>query len=155
MTPILSTYNSRPGPVCRPARLPANPGTTHIIGRLDHTLAPPPVNKAPHRSGKLPTGPLPTPPETLPFPPMPCRRTTPRPHVPLSTAASPDSCLDTHPGQDLLPNPQDLDHVDSARALADAIHIDAGTLRANNPRLLEKSEQGRAERAAAGLPAYP
>ncbi|WP_326667302.1 hypothetical protein [Streptomyces sp. NBC_01257] len=47
---------------------------------------------------------------------MPCRRTTPRPHVPLSTTTSPDSCLDTHPGQDrlLLPNPQDLGHVDLA-----------------------------------------
>jgi hypothetical protein len=80
-----------------------------------------------------------------------------RPHVLLSAAVSLDGYLDTRPGEDrlILSNPEDFDRVDSVRASIDAILVGAGTLRADNPRLLVNSAQRRADRLAAGLPEYP
>ncbi|GAA3381204.1 hypothetical protein GCM10020367_71560 [Streptomyces sannanensis] len=81
----------------------------------------------------------------------------PRPYVLLSAAVSLDGYLDTRPGEDrlLLSNSADFDRVDSVRASVDAILVGAGTLRADNPRLLVNSEERRAARVAAGQPEYP
>jgi 5-amino-6-(5-phosphoribosylamino)uracil reductase len=54
-----------------------------------------------------------------------------------------------------LSNAADLDRVDSVRAENDAIMVGASTVRRDNPRLLVRSEQRRAERTAAGLPESP
>lgn len=80
-----------------------------------------------------------------------------RPYVLLSAAVSLDGHLDTRPGEDrlLLSNDEDFDRVDSVRASVDAILVGAGTLRADNPRLLVNSEARRATRVSAGLPEYP
>ncbi|GAA2639595.1 hypothetical protein GCM10010425_49770 [Streptomyces spororaveus] len=81
----------------------------------------------------------------------------PRPFVLLSAAVSLDGYLDTRPGEDrlLLSNAADFDRVDSVRASVDAILVGAGTLRADNPRLLVNSPERRAARVASGLPEYP
>ncbi len=81
----------------------------------------------------------------------------PRPYVLLSAAVSLDGHLDTRPGEDrlLLSNKEDFDRVDSVRAGVDAILVGAGTLRADNPRLLVNSAERRAARIAAGKPEYP
>lgn len=81
----------------------------------------------------------------------------PRPYVLLSAAVSLDGHLDTRPGEDrlLLSNKEDFDRVDSVRASADAILVGAGTLRADNPRLLVNSAERRTARIAAGKPEYP
>lgn len=81
----------------------------------------------------------------------------PRPYVLLSAAVSIDGHLDTRPGEDrlLLSNKQDFERVDSVRASVDAILVGAGTLRADNPRLLVNSAERRASRVAAGEPEYP
>lgn len=81
----------------------------------------------------------------------------PRPYVLLSAAVSIDGHLDTRPGEDrlLLSNKEDFERVDSVRASADAILVGAGTLRADNPRLLVNSAERRAARVAAGKPEYP
>lgn len=81
----------------------------------------------------------------------------PRPYVLLSAAVSIDGHLDTRPGEDrlLLSNKEDFDRVDSVRASVDAILVGAGTLRADNPRLLVNSAERRASRVAAGEPEYP
>lgn len=81
---------------------------------------------------------------------------TTRPYVLLSAATSVDGYLDdTSPERLLLSNPDDLDRVDEERSWADAILVGAGTLRADNPRLLVKSEERRARRIADGLPEFP
>lgn len=76
---------------------------------------------------------------------------TDRPYVILSFAASLDGYLDDA-GSDrlLLSNAADFDRVDGLRASCDAILVGAGTVRADNPRLLVRSAQRRAERAARG-----
>ncbi|GAA0905872.1 RibD family protein [Virgisporangium aurantiacum] len=80
----------------------------------------------------------------------------PRPYVLLSVATSIDSRIDdTSPDRLLLSNPEDFDRVDQVRAESDAILIGAGTIRADNPRLLVNSPQRRAERVNAGKPEYP
>jgi riboflavin-specific deaminase-like protein len=80
----------------------------------------------------------------------------PRPYVLLSVATSIDSRIDdTSPERLLLSNSADFDRVDQVRAQCDAILIGAGTIRADNPRLLVNSEARRAARAAAGKPEYP
>jgi len=80
----------------------------------------------------------------------------PRPHVLLSFAASLDGCLDdASPRRLLLSNAADFDRVDAARAESDAILVGAGTVRADNPRLLVRSAERRAERAASGLAPSP
>ncbi|MFF4598149.1 RibD family protein [Amycolatopsis sp. NPDC001319] len=79
-----------------------------------------------------------------------------RPHVLLSVATSVDGAIDdTTPERLLLSNAEDFDRVDQVRAESDAILIGAGTIRADNPRLLVNSEERRAERVRAGKPAYP
>jgi riboflavin-specific deaminase-like protein len=80
----------------------------------------------------------------------------PYPYVLLSAAVSLDGYLDdTTPERLLLSSPADFDRVDEVRASADAILIGAGTIRADNPRLLVNSPERRAARVAAGKPAYP
>ncbi|MDQ0797769.1 riboflavin-specific deaminase-like protein [Streptomyces sp. B1I3] len=81
----------------------------------------------------------------------------PRPYVLLSAAVSIDGHLDTRPGEDrlLLSNREDFERVDSVRASVDAILVGAGTLRADNPRLLVNSAERRASRVASGEPEYP
>ncbi|MFK0024223.1 dihydrofolate reductase family protein [Streptomyces sp. NPDC090798] len=80
----------------------------------------------------------------------------PHPYVLLSAAVSLDGFLDdTGPGRLLLSGPADFDRVDEVRASSDAILIGAGTIRADNPRLLVNSAERRAARIAAGRPEYP
>ncbi|MFI1416052.1 dihydrofolate reductase family protein [Streptomyces sp. NPDC020707] len=80
----------------------------------------------------------------------------PHPYVLLSAAVSLDGRLDdTGPERLLLSGPADFDRVDEVRAGSDAILVGAGTLRADNPRLLVNSAERRAARVAAGRPAYP
>ncbi|MFE6624970.1 dihydrofolate reductase family protein [Streptomyces sp. NPDC057740] len=78
------------------------------------------------------------------------------PYVLLSAAVSLDGYLDdTGPDRLLLSSPADFDRVDEVRASVDAILIGAGTIRADNPRLLVNSAERRAARKAAGKPEYP
>ncbi|MFD7815315.1 dihydrofolate reductase family protein [Streptomyces sp. NPDC059785] len=80
----------------------------------------------------------------------------PRPYVLLSAAVSLDGFLDdTGPDRLLLSGPADFDRVDEVRAASDAILVGAGTIRADNPRLLVNSAERRAARVAAGRPEYP
>ncbi|MFJ8591989.1 dihydrofolate reductase family protein [Streptomyces sp. NPDC093598] len=80
----------------------------------------------------------------------------PHPYVLLSAAVSLDGYLDdTGPDRLLLSSPADFDRVDEVRASVDAILIGAGTIRADNPRLLVNSDERRAARTAAGKPEYP
>ncbi|MCX4455178.1 dihydrofolate reductase family protein [Streptomyces sp. NBC_01340] len=80
----------------------------------------------------------------------------PHPYVLLSAAVSLDGFLDdTGPERLLLSGPADFDRVDEVRAASDAILIGAGTIRADNPRLLVNSAERRAARIAAGRPEYP
>ncbi|MGY0068320.1 dihydrofolate reductase family protein [Streptomyces sp. QTS137] len=80
----------------------------------------------------------------------------PHPYVLLSAAVSLDGYLDdTGPERLLLSGPEDFDRVDEVRASVDAILVGAGTIRADNPRLLVNAPERRAARAAEGRPAYP
>ncbi|MFF5495634.1 dihydrofolate reductase family protein [Streptomyces aquilus] len=80
----------------------------------------------------------------------------PHPYVLLSAAVSLDGYLDdTGPDRLLLSSRADFDRVDEVRASVDAILIGAGTIRADNPRLLVNSAERRAARVAAGKPEYP
>ncbi|GGS89062.1 dihydrofolate reductase family protein [Streptomyces chromofuscus] len=80
----------------------------------------------------------------------------PYPYVLLSAAVSLDGYLDdTGPDRLLLSGPADFDRVDEVRASSDAILVGAGTIRADNPRLLVNSPERRAARTAAGKPEYP
>ncbi|CCK29108.1 Riboflavin biosynthesis protein RibD [Streptomyces davaonensis JCM 4913] len=80
----------------------------------------------------------------------------PLPYVLLSAAVSLDGYLDdTGPERLLLSSPADFDRVDEVRASVDAILVGAGTIRADNPRLLVNSPERRAARVAAGHPEYP
>lgn len=80
----------------------------------------------------------------------------PHPYVLLSAAVSLDGCLDdTGPERLLLSGPEDFDRVDEVRASVDAILVGAGTIRADNPRLLVNAPERRAARAAGGRPVYP
>jgi 5-amino-6-(5-phosphoribosylamino)uracil reductase len=79
-----------------------------------------------------------------------------RPFVLLSVAMSADGYIDDCSDRPLvLSSPEDLDQVDGLRASSDAILVGAGTVRADNPRLLVKSAQRRERRIAAGLAASP
>src|SRR5438094_4669304 len=55
----------------------------------------------------------------------------------------------------VLPAAADLDRVDDERASSDAIMVGAGTIRRDDPRLLIRSPERRAARAAAGRPEHP
>ncbi|MEU9653363.1 dihydrofolate reductase family protein [Streptomyces sp. NPDC048110] len=80
----------------------------------------------------------------------------PLPHVLLSAAVSLDGYLDdTGSERLLLSGPADFDRVDEVRASVDAILVGAGTIRADNPRLLVNSAERRAARVAAGQAEYP
>ncbi|MFF9770050.1 dihydrofolate reductase family protein [Streptomyces sp. NPDC014636] len=80
----------------------------------------------------------------------------PLPYVLLSAAVSLDGYLDdTGPERLLLSSPADFDRVDEVRASVDAILVGAGTIRADNPRLLVNSARRRAARGATGRPEYP
>jgi len=80
----------------------------------------------------------------------------PRPYVLLSCATSADGYLDdASPQRLILSGPADLDRVDEVRAGCDAILVGAGTVRADNPRLLIRDPRRRARRAARGLPEHP
>lgn len=79
-----------------------------------------------------------------------------RPYVLLSVAASIDGYIDDTSAERLyLSNAEDFDRVDQVRAESDAILVGAGTIRADNPRLIVKSEVRRAARAERGEPEYP
>jgi len=79
-----------------------------------------------------------------------------RPYALLSCAVSLDGYLDdATPDRLILSNDADLDRVDEVRASCDAILVGAGTVRADNPRLLVRSARRRAERVARGLPESP
>jgi 5-amino-6-(5-phosphoribosylamino)uracil reductase len=62
---------------------------------------------------------------------------------------------DASPERLVLSNDEDLDRVDAVRASCDAIMVGAGTIRADNPRLLIKSAVRRAQRREAGRPGDP
>jgi 5-amino-6-(5-phosphoribosylamino)uracil reductase len=80
----------------------------------------------------------------------------PHPYVLLSAAVSLDGYLDdTGPERLLLSSPADFDRVDEVRASVDAILVGAGTIRADNPRLLVNAPERRAARVAAGRSEYP
>jgi riboflavin-specific deaminase-like protein len=79
-----------------------------------------------------------------------------RPHVILSCAMSLDGFIDdASPRRLVLSGPADLDRVDELRASCDAILVGAGTIRADDPRLLVRSAGRRAARVAAGRPEHP
>lgn len=81
---------------------------------------------------------------------------TERPYVLLSCAMSIDGYIDDASGQRLLlSNAADLDRVDAVRAECDAILVGAGTVRADNPRLLVRSPSRRAWRVRRGLSPSP
>ena len=79
-----------------------------------------------------------------------------RPYTLLSCAVSIDGYLDdASPDRLILSGPEDLDEVDALRAAADAILVGAGTVRADNPRLLVRDPARIAAREAAGRPPQP
>lgn len=79
-----------------------------------------------------------------------------RPYVIVSAAMSIDGFLDDDSDKRLtLSNAADLDRVDEVRAGVDAIAVGAGTVRADDPRLLVRSAGRRAARAASGRPPSP
>ncbi|WP_067481424.1 RibD family protein [Actinomadura hibisca] len=81
---------------------------------------------------------------------------TERPYVLLSCAASIDGYIDDATQERLLlSNDEDFDRVDEVRATCDAILVGANTIRQDNPRLLVRSSERRAERTARGLPESP
>jgi 5-amino-6-(5-phosphoribosylamino)uracil reductase len=79
-----------------------------------------------------------------------------RPYILLSCGMSIDGYLDSPDVSRLrLSNADDFDRVDAVRARCDAILVGATTVRNDNPRLLVRSPDRRAERVARGLPASP
>jgi len=79
-----------------------------------------------------------------------------RPYTIVSCAVSLDGYLDdTSPARLLLSGPEDFDEVDELRAQVDAILVGAGTVRADNPRLLVRDPARVARRSAAGRPPHP
>jgi 5-amino-6-(5-phosphoribosylamino)uracil reductase len=77
-------------------------------------------------------------------------------HVLASVAVSLDGRIDdTSAARLVLSGPEDLDRVDEVRAGVDAILVGAGTVRADDPRLLVRSAERRAARVARGVPETP
>ncbi|MER7438739.1 dihydrofolate reductase family protein, partial [Pseudonocardia alni] len=76
-----------------------------------------------------------------------------RPHVLASVAMSLDGYIDdAGPDTLVLSDAGDLDRVDAVRAGVDAILVGAGTVRADDPRLLVRCAERRAGRVADGRP---
>jgi 5-amino-6-(5-phosphoribosylamino)uracil reductase len=79
-----------------------------------------------------------------------------RPYTLLSCGMSIDGYLDSATVKRLpLSNEADFDRVDDVRARSDAILVGAATVRNDNPRLLVRSRERRAQRVARGLPPSP
>ena len=78
-----------------------------------------------------------------------------RPYTLLSCCVSIDGYIGSGASRLLLSNDADFDRVDAVRASCDAILVGAETVRADNPRLLVRSQTRRNERAAHGLPESP
>jgi 5-amino-6-(5-phosphoribosylamino)uracil reductase len=79
-----------------------------------------------------------------------------RPYVVLSCAMSLDGYIDDRSGEPLrLSSNEDIDRVDELRAGCDAILVGAGTIRADNPVLLLRSESRRDARVARGKAPHP
>jgi 5-amino-6-(5-phosphoribosylamino)uracil reductase len=77
-------------------------------------------------------------------------------YVLASVAVSLDGRIDdTSAARLVLSGPEDLDRVDDVRAGVDAILVGAGTVRADDPRLLVRSAERRAARVARGQPETP
>jgi len=79
-----------------------------------------------------------------------------RPYTLLSCGMSIDGYLGSAaPVRLALSNDADFDRVDAVRATCDAILVGAGTVRADNPRLLVRSAERRAGRVLRHKPANP
>ena len=79
-----------------------------------------------------------------------------RPYTVLSCVMSMDGFLDDATDERLvLSSEADLDRVDALRASCDAILVGAGTVRADDPRLLVRDASRRAARVAAGTTPTP
>jgi 5-amino-6-(5-phosphoribosylamino)uracil reductase len=79
-----------------------------------------------------------------------------RPYTIVSCAVSLDGYLDdASPERLILSNAADWDEVDALRAEVDAIMVGAGTIRADNPRLLIRSPQRASSRLATGRAQNP
>ena len=78
-----------------------------------------------------------------------------RPYTLLSCSVSLDGYLGDQTPRLALSNEADFDRVDGVRASCDAIMVGAVTVRADNPRLLVRSQARRDERTARGLPPSP
>ena len=78
-----------------------------------------------------------------------------RPYTLLSCCASIDGYIGSATSRLVLSSDADFDRVDAVRASCDAILVGAETVRADNPRLLVRSEARRDERFARGLPESP
>jgi 5-amino-6-(5-phosphoribosylamino)uracil reductase len=84
------------------------------------------------------------------------RRVADRPYTLVSCGMSIDGYLDSSAATRLrLSNAADFDRVDAVRARCDAILVGATTVRNDNPRLVVRSPERRAEREARGLPPSP
>ena len=79
-----------------------------------------------------------------------------RPYTLLSCGMSLDGFIDSATVKRLpLSNDADFERVDAVRAACDAILVGAATVRNDNPRLLIRSPELRAERLARGVPSGP
>lgn len=79
-----------------------------------------------------------------------------RPYVLSSCAMSIDGYIDdASSARLLLSNDDDFDRVDAERASVDAILVGAATIRADNPRLVVRSEERRQARRSQGLTESP
>lgn len=75
-----------------------------------------------------------------------------KPYVLASVAVSLDGCIDdTSEHRLVLSGREDLEQIDSIRAAQDAILIGAGTLRKDNPGLVIRSAESRANRVKNGM----
>jgi len=81
---------------------------------------------------------------------------SPLPHVLAACAVSLDGHLDDRSSERLLlSNAEDFDLVDGLRASCDAILVGAATVRADDPRLVVRSDKRHRERITRGLPPDP
>src|SRR5699024_1719497 len=80
-----------------------------------------------------------------------CLMTAGKPYVLSSVATSIDGCIDdATETRLLLSNDADFDRVDEVRASMDAILVGAATIRADDPRLMVRSQARKDARVAAG-----